>query len=228
MTWAVGWDIVGRIVVAAVLGAVIGFEREVDDHPAGTRTNMTVALGAALFGAISTTGFTEFVTERSATNVQVGVTRIPSEVVVGIGFLGAGLIFRRGSTVQNLTTAASLWGTAAIGLAAGVGDVGLAVASTVILFVVLSLLSRPNRWLSRRVGHVERRLEIIPAEGVSDAQLRSHLTAAEGARLVHWRAERRDGHVVYVGTLRTPAAVAVDDQLSHLSTSGLVDGLRVD
>jgi putative Mg2+ transporter-C (MgtC) family protein len=139
-----------RMVVAVLLGAVIGSEREVTGQPAGLRTHIAVALGAALFGTVSTLGFTEFQAPRNSTNFQVDVTRVASQVVVGIGFLGAGVIFRDQGRVKNLTTAASLWVTAAIGLTAGVGDLGTAATATAMLVLVLVLLL-PFRRLLRRI-----------------------------------------------------------------------------
>src|SRR5690606_12072612 len=142
-------DVVVRLLAAALLGGLIGLEREVGDQAAGLRTHMAVALGASLFGVISTLGFLEFDQERATTNIQADVTRVASNVVVGIGFLGAGLIFRQGSNVRNLTTAASLWAVAAIGLACGVGDVTTAAIAAVVLLVSLVLL-RPVRTFVRQ------------------------------------------------------------------------------
>ncbi|HEX6421326.1 MAG TPA: MgtC/SapB family protein [Acidimicrobiales bacterium] len=141
-------DVVVRLLAAALLGGLVGLEREASDQAAGLRTHMAVALGASLFGVISTLGFLEFDQERAATNVQADVTRVASNVVVGIGFLGAGLIFRQGSHVRNLTTAASLWTVAAIGLACGVGDVTTAAIAAAVLLVSLVLL-RPVRTFVR-------------------------------------------------------------------------------
>jgi uncharacterized membrane protein YhiD involved in acid resistance len=143
-------EAIWRLVAAAALGALVGIEREVNDQPAGLRTHITVALGAAVFGIISTLGFAEFVTDQRAVNVQFDVTRVASQVVVGIGFLGAGMIFRAGSKVRNLTTAASLWVTAAFGLAAGVGDIGIAAIAAVALVVALFVLRVPRDLLRRR------------------------------------------------------------------------------
>ena len=142
-------DAVVRILAAVVLGAMIGLERELDDQP-GLRTHITVARGAALFGVVSTLGFREFVTDQRAVNVQFDVTRVASQVVVGIGFLGAGMIFRSGSKIRNLTTAASLWVTSAIGLACGVGDLGIAAIAAVAVVVALFLLRFPRDLLRLR------------------------------------------------------------------------------
>lgn len=113
--------IVLRILVAAALGGIVGVERELRDQPAGFRTHLLVALGACLFTLVSAFGFEDFTGRPSTEAVRADVTRIASQVVVGIGFLGGGTILRHGATVRGLTTAASLWVTAAVGLAAGMG-----------------------------------------------------------------------------------------------------------
>jgi putative Mg2+ transporter-C (MgtC) family protein len=147
--YALDADVVVRLLVATILGGIIGLEREASDVSAGLRTHIAVALGAALFGVISTLGFVEFDRPRSETVLQADVTRVASNVVVGIGFLGAGVIFRQRSSIKNLTTAASLWTVAAIGLASGVGDPTTAAVATAILLVSLVML-RPVRTLVRR------------------------------------------------------------------------------
>jgi putative Mg2+ transporter-C (MgtC) family protein len=154
-------EAVARIAAAVAFGAVIGAEREATDQPAGLRTHITVALGACLFGAISTLGFEEFDGRRADHLLQADVTRVASQVVVGIGFLGAGVIFRQGATVRNLTTAASLWVTAAIGLACGVGDMGLALIATVALLIALVALRVPRAWIQRSVARDKERIYIV-------------------------------------------------------------------
>ena len=219
MTWIVGWDVVGRVLVAAALGAVIGFERELDDHPAGLRTIMTVAVGAALFGAISTTGFDEYAARRASTNMQVDVTRVASQVVVGIGFLGAGLIFRRGESVINLTTAATLWATAAVGLAAGVGDVGLAVATTAIVTVVLLILPIPQGWAVRHFGRKRRSVWVVPAPGVTVEALREKLTAGDQVEIDIWKLEKADGTLSVTARMASKAGFDLEAHLTALATS---------
>lgn len=142
-------DVVIRLVVAAVLGGIIGLEREASDQSAGLRTHIALALGAALFGIISTLGFIEFDRPRAETVLQADVTRVASNVAVGVGFLGAGVIFRQRNSIRNLTTAASLWTVAAIGLASGVGNPTTAALATGILLLSLVLL-RPVRTFVRR------------------------------------------------------------------------------
>ncbi len=153
-------EIIWRILAAVAMGAAVGLEREVAGQPAGLRTNATVALGAALFGVVSTLGFDQYVRVRADTNVQIDVTRVASQVVVGIGFLGAGLIFRQRGQVRNLTTAASLWVTAAIGLACGVGIVGAAFATTIVLVAMLALLRPVRALVARRVARTRRDMRV--------------------------------------------------------------------
>jgi putative Mg2+ transporter-C (MgtC) family protein len=148
-TLSLDLDVLGRLLGAMVLGGLVGLEREASDQPAGLRTHIAVAVGASLFGIISTLGFLEFDRPRAESTIQADVTRVASNVVVGIGFLGAGVIFRQGSTIRNLTTAASLWTVAAIGLACGVGDITSAGLATAVLLVSLVLL-RPLRTFVRR------------------------------------------------------------------------------
>ena len=128
-------DISLRLLAASLLGSAIGLEREIHAHPAGMRTHLLVSLGSAAFTVLSI-----FFFESSA--APTDPSRIAAQVVSGIGFLGAGAILKYGTSVRGLTTAASLWATAAVGMAAGAGAWVVAVVSTVL--VVLSL--GPLNW----------------------------------------------------------------------------------
>jgi putative Mg2+ transporter-C (MgtC) family protein len=158
-------ELVGRLLVAALLGGVVGMEREVTGHTAGLRTHISVALGSALFVMAGAYGMDEFFQRREDTNVQVSVDRVASTVVTGVGFLGGGAIVKYGASVRGLTTAASLWVTAAIGLAVGLGSYTLATAATVALVVALAGLRLPERWITHRLeGHVQRVLIAVQPE----------------------------------------------------------------
>ncbi len=138
-----------RLLVALVLGAAIGVEREYHKHPAGLRTMATVSLGSCLFtiaGSIPT---------------HTDPTRIAAQVVTGVGFLGAGAILRSGITIKGLTTAAAIWVVAAVGVSTGLGYFILATTSTVLVLVFLVVL-RPieARWFqdpNKIDGHNEGR-----------------------------------------------------------------------
>jgi putative Mg2+ transporter-C (MgtC) family protein len=136
-----------RLLLAAVLCGIIGFEREVRDQPAGFRTHILVGLGAALFTLVSAYGFEPFTRaalEEGARGVRFDPTRISAQIVTGVGFLGAGAILRQGRDVRGLTTAASLWAVASIGLATGAGYLFGAVAATAVVLLTLFAL-RPFR-----------------------------------------------------------------------------------
>lgn len=137
-----------RIIVAVVLGGIVGFERELGDHAAGFRTHILVCLGSALIVLLSIYGFSEFASEP---NVRLDPSRLAAQVVSGIGFLGAGTIMRTGSSVSGLTTAASLWVVAAIGLAVGAGFYYGAILVTVAVLISLFLLNKvEKRFLNSR------------------------------------------------------------------------------
>jgi len=124
----------GRMILAAVLGGVIGYERQHSHRPAGLRTHVLVAVGAALVMCTS-----EYVALRTG---ATDVTRMGAQVVSGIGFLGAGTILREGFTVKGLTTAASLWAVSCVGLAAGIGFWSGALIATVVIFLTLNTLRK--------------------------------------------------------------------------------------
>ena len=138
-----------RLGLALVLGAVVGFERESREHAAGMRTNALVSLGSCLFTIISAFGFMDLL---GIAHVQLDPTRIASYVVAGIGFLGAGSIFLQpeANKVKGLTTAATIWLLAAIGMACGAGLLAVAVATTLLALVVLVGLRLVERLLLPR------------------------------------------------------------------------------
>ncbi len=136
-----GVRIVVRLLVASVLGGLIGYERESKGKAAGLRTHMLVALGSALF-----------VLAPSLSDMQVAdMSRVLQGVIAGIGFLGAGAIIKsRGHDVKGLTTAASIWFTAAVGITAGLGREMLALVSTLFALFILIVLSRTEAHLQKK------------------------------------------------------------------------------
>ena len=221
-------EAVWRIVGAAGLGALVGFEREVSDQPAGLRTHLTVALGAAVFGIISTLGFSEFVTDQRAVNIQFDVTRVASQVVVGIGFLGAGMIFRAGSKIRNLTTAASLWVTAAIGLSCGVGDIGVAAVATVALVVALLLLRFPRDLIRKRITKVRVIASIrLTDMDAADAVL-SAVRTLDGVSIAHQGWSKTDGRPVLDLTLEGDPQVRPDVRLQSIAARPDVLDIQTD
>ena len=123
-------EIAVRLVLAGVFGAAVGYERRSADKPAGLRTLALVAVGSALFTIISTFGFE-----------TADQSRVAAQIVTGVGFLGAGTILRSGVTVSGLTTAATIWATAAIGMAVGSGMYIASATGTVLILIILFLFA---------------------------------------------------------------------------------------
>jgi len=151
-----------RLGLAVFLGALIGFERESREHAAGMRTNALVSLGSCLFTIISAFGFLDFI---STPHVQIDPTRIASYIVAGIGFLGAGSIFlsQDKNRVKGLTTAATVWLVAAIGMACGAGLFAVAVVATALGLIVLIVLRLLERLVLPRQTATTQHLQIEAA-----------------------------------------------------------------
>jgi putative Mg2+ transporter-C (MgtC) family protein len=192
----VGWDdVFVRLVVAAALGGAIGFERELREREAGLRTHLLVSVGAAVFTLVSAYGFADF-EYGFETGVTLDPTRIAAQIVTGIGFLGAGAIIRQGLSVRGLTTAATLWVVAAIGMASGAGYYSAAVLATLIVLVSLWPLRIVAHRVLIRLRPEEGRLLVSLPPGGSAAPLLEQLERfgarvdtleiedAENARLV--------------------------------------------
>jgi putative Mg2+ transporter-C (MgtC) family protein len=130
------WEIVGRLALAAFLGAVIGLEREYRGYPAGVRTMALVCMGSALFSDMS--------------RVYAGNDRIAAQVVTGIGFLGAGLIFREGVSVKGVTTAATIWAVAAIGMVIAIEGYIVAIFGSLLAVLLLEL-----RVVTKNIRHAD-------------------------------------------------------------------------
>ena len=132
-----------RLLLAALLGGLLGVERELRQKSAGLRTNILIAVGSALFTVMS---------YELADGPAADPSRVAAQIVTGIGFLGAGAIMRTGSGVQGLTTAATVWVNAAIGVAAGGGEYRLASIATAVTLLALLLLVPVERLIDRRFG----------------------------------------------------------------------------
>ncbi len=182
------FDLLLRLIVAALLGAGLGLEREIHGHQAGMRTHMLVSLGSAVFTVLSVYGFSG-----TAGIAAPDPTRISAQIVTGIGFLGAGAIIKYGTSIRGLTTAASLWVVASVGLASGAGAYFLAAAGTVIALLALWPLHVLVGKLNLRGGpllHVELDLKKLDAfAGISRVLLKHHVetitVATEKSRLGH-------------------------------------------
>jgi putative Mg2+ transporter-C (MgtC) family protein len=207
LTWA---EILLRVSLAGALGASIGLERELRDREAGLRTHLLVAVGSALFTLVSAYGFRDFDYGRN-TGFTLDPTRISAQIVTGIGFLGAGAIIRQGISVRGLTTAATLWIVAAIGLASGAGYYSAAVITTgVVLFALY-----PLRIIAFRVTSPLRR-----DQGRFAVELGPDGSAGDLLKLLEsHHVQVRSFEVEHAGETRI---VAVDAQLPHMAAAGAV------
>jgi len=152
--WAISyWELSLRIVLSVAAGGLVGLEREWSNRAAGFRTHILVCVGATAIMLLSIYGFSQFADEL---NVRMDPARLAAQVISGIGFLGAGAIMRNGFTISGLTTAASLWVVAAIGLCVGAGFYFVSLLTTVIVLFCLFLL---NRW-EKKFFSVKRKMKM--------------------------------------------------------------------
>jgi len=198
-----------RLALAAVFGGAIGIEREFREREAGLRTHMLVAVGSALFTLASAYGFRDFLVHGGAV-VRADPTRVAAQIVTGIGFLGAGAIIRQGLAVRGLTTAATLWVCAAIGLSAGAGYYSAAFITTLIVVFLLW----PMRIVARRLFERphEHRLAVRLAPGSHAAALVQALERL-GVRIESFELGDEDDLDLL---LELPRGIAPDVVVRHL------------
>lgn len=137
--------LLGRLLLACVLGGIIGYEREQTHRPAGFRTHILVCVGSALVMITS-----EFIFKKYAGHTNIDPARLGAQVISGIGFIGAGTIMREGFSVKGLTTAASLWAVSCVGLAVGIGFYEGALGATALIFLTLIFLKRFELFFSKK------------------------------------------------------------------------------
>jgi len=181
---ALDWNLILRLLIAALLGSVIGAEREKKLWAPGLRTHMLVCVGACLFMIVSAFGFSDILGTK---NVILDPSRIAAQVVSGIGFLGAGAILLRGEVVRGLTTAASLWSVAAIGLAVGGGLYAEAAAATIVIVIILAGIKPLEEHFQRHYAHHEWQVEAEP--GALSVNALEAALGYRGRRLVRYVAK---------------------------------------
>lgn len=213
-------EVVVRLLATVVLCGLIGLERETRDQAAGFRTHILLGLGAALFTLVSAYGFAEFTRaalESGGRGVQFDPTRIAAQVVTGVGFLGAGAILRRGLDVRGLTTAASLWAAAAIGLAAGAGYYFGAVATTAVVLIALYLLRGVRVYVVSRFRTAFGVLSIQFADAGAEISRVIEIVKRRDVRIRNTDAEIEDGRASYELQLRIPPGRHVQEMLAEIS-----------
>ncbi len=204
------WEYLVRLILAALCGSLIGLERSHRQKEAGIRTHLIVCLGAALMVIVSKYGFFDVVVRDS---VQVDAARVASNVITGISFLCAGVIFVKGGSIKGLTTSAGLWATSAVGLAVGAGMYLVAVFTTVLLVFLQSYLHKHIKWETSNATEIRLVLEDKPgAMNAMRDYLDSHHIDVEDFSL-----KRKDGLIEYEAVVR---------HLDSKKTEELIDILR--
>ncbi len=205
-------DVALRLLVAAILGGAIGLEREVHGHPAGMRTHLLVSLGSAAFTVLSMQSFP-----------GSDPSRIAAQIVTGVGFLGAGSILKEGANIRGLTTAASLWAVAAVGLGAGAGAWLIATLTTVIVLVSLwPLQALTQRFVTRHHGTVS--VSLVSRDAAGLAAVIDLLTAHDVA-MDRLTARHRPG-----GAVDIDVVLRATDRASSLAVIkglGALDGIQL-
>ena len=208
-------DLAVRMLIAAALGAAIGLEREIHDHPAGMRTHLLVSLGSAIFTELSIFAFSGGPAPNGS--LPTDTSRVAAQIVSGIGFLGAGAILKYGTSIRGLTTAASLWTAAAIGMAAGAGEWLIAGVGTFIVLVSLWPLNALIARLHKPGQHAIRlRLEVSRLEALGDV---SRLLADRRVEMAGINSQRiGKGRYEVELELRLPTAVRPQDIIGAITS----------
>lgn len=213
----------GRVIAAAIAGALIGYEREVHAHPAGLRTHIMVALGSATFAILSMHGFGDVLGQKA---VVLDPSRVAAGIVAGIGFIGGGAILKYGPSVRGLTTAASLWATAAVGFAFGAGMLILGTGVCLLILVVLGPFNALVARLRARHEHQRHlRLNLSRLEAMSEVysllrRMHVDVSGIESHRL-------GKGHYEVDLDLVMPAGASFSDLVVELSAFDAVDVIEV-
>ena len=212
-------DFCGRLLLACVLGAVIGLERSKRFKEAGIRTHIIVCCGAALMMIVSKYGFADMIApggEELYGTHGTDPARVAAQVVSGISFLGAGVIFKNGSSIKGLTTAAVLWFTAGVGLGVGAGMIWVSIVGTMFVFLVQILL---HRYAVGADAYSGNRLQFTVKNG-------HDFNAALTEQLKKWDAQitdskvnrRRDGTTEYELTIRRRTEISYDEMKAFMES----------
>jgi putative Mg2+ transporter-C (MgtC) family protein len=199
-------DLMVRLLIALILGAVVGLERERQERAAGLRTVTMVSLGSCLFTIVGAYGFP-----------NTDPSRVAAQIVTGIGFLGAGTIFLRKDLVRGLTTAATIWAVAAIGMAAGTSQYIIAVFTTLLILSVLMVLKPIERRFFKRPSEAQVSMVVPRTEGEIE-RVRAAMRAIDGFPMsvrIHELTETEDRLEIDVGL---PAERTTSDLLRQLRT----------
>ena len=211
------------ILIAAGLGSLIGLEREIHGQPAGLRTHMILGVGAAL-AAILSISYSHFL---SSTDMPSDPARIVAQVVSGVGFLGAGAILRFGVTIKGLTTASSLWTTAIIGIAAGSGFYELAMITTTVVLIILTLIDKIERFFL--TTYKTRTLKICLEDHPGIVNNIRTLLEEMKVKIVSLNASMPNKTTIKLGLIiRTPSDLGMDSLIGSINKLDAAQSMEVD
>ena len=209
------WELYARLVLAAALGGAVGLERELRDQAAGFRTHMLVSLGSCLFALVSAFGV-DALFAGDVPEVTSDPTRIAAQIVSGIGFLGAGAILRYGTTVRGLTTAASLWVVAAIGMAAAFGAYLLSLATAALTLVALFGLRPFRSWMVRGLKKEREELVLDVGPELELEDLVRDVRKA-GLQIDHLRVDEEEGNRIVRLLVAVPPGSRTEDAVDEVT-----------
>lgn len=209
-----------RLVLAGICGFLIGFERKNRLKEAGVRTHILVALGAALIMIVSKYGFLDVLP-----GLSYDPTRIAAQIVSGIGFLGAGMIFLRRQAISGLTTAAGIWTTAGIGMAIGARLYIIGIAATILVLIVQVLLHRKRRWFGLPVTE---QIAVIVSEDAAALAFIQDAFAANRIEIINLKATKQGNGLVDVALyVKLPQGFAVSSLMDMLKNNPHVKSIEL-
>lgn len=217
-----------RLLLALLLSGLIGFEREINRHSAGFRTHILVGVSSCLMMLLSLYGFEEY-SESFPDFVRFDPARIPSYVISGIGFLGAGTIIVTGMNVKGLTTAASIWAVAGLGLVVGVGMVEIAILTTVIILFSLFFLNNVEKFINKKDNRSHMLITVTDIDVISQifSRFQDHYVEVNN---INFEKNKEEDTVITIDLLTSKNTVINDlyhdllkiDQVKQVQDAGAV------
>lgn len=216
-------EIIIRLVISGILGALIGLEREIRYKEAGLRTHFVVAVGSALVMLVSKYGFTDVLHPYT---IVVDPSRIAAQVVSGIGFLGAGTILVQRQSVRGLTTAAGLWATSGIGLAVGAGMYTAGISATVLVLMALEILDKSQMLITRHKSHLVIRTDNVNVVlgAIRDAGVKIQKTKIDYSRVT----DLDNAEITITTYFSTKSAKSIEQMIELLNKTPNIKSVKIE
>lgn len=216
-------EIIIRLVISGILGALIGLEREIRYKEAGLRTHFVVAVGSALVMLVSKYGFTDVLHPYT---IVVDPSRIAAQVVSGIGFLGAGTILVQRQSVRGLTTAAGLWATSGIGLAVGAGMYTAGISATVLVLMALEILDKSQMLITRHKSRLVIRTDNVNVVlgAIRDAGVKIQKTKIDYSRVT----DLDNAEITITTYFSTKSAKSIEQMIELLNKTPNIKSVKIE